>query len=456
MSATAKVIKQIDDDLVLRTATPEDADDLADFHEEVFMHEESGTRAWWIAEWGRDLLTKPHPTFDPTRDALIVTDTSSDRIVSSCLYLSQQWQCDGVAFDVGRPEIVGTRTGFRDRGLIRRQFEVMHDWARERGHDFTVVNGIPSYYRQFGYEMAINDTPTRHTSIASLPKWGTDEIRQFKLRAATAEDLPFITQLLTESDKRCLWTPLHKLNELRYLTFGRGERSGPAWRTAILCESADGDAQPRDVGVLMYALTVAIDLGVILRVEMSHPRYWRLATDALLKEFRERAEAEGAQDPDPEREIKSVRVDLQSNHPAFIFDNGALGPDPEATYAWYVRVPDVPRILTKLAPVLNRRIAGSIHAGYSGTLIIGIDDGGIELSFDDGCFTGATQVGRTDRSVRTAWFNQSGFQQILFGRQSVKSIVETEADHWVRNRGYADLLQTLFPQKLSDVSLSLT
>ena len=118
MSQSPTILERISDDLVLRTATPEDADNLFDFHEEVFMHEESGTRAWWIAEWAKDLITKPHPTFSPS-DCLIVEDTRNQTIASSTLYLTQEWQTDGATFSIGRPEIVGTRTPYRNQGLIR-------------------------------------------------------------------------------------------------------------------------------------------------------------------------------------------------------------------------------------------------------------------------------------------------------------------------------------------------
>ena len=62
---------------------------------------------------------------------------------------------EGVEFDAGLPELVGTHPDYRRRGLVREQFEVLHRWSKERGHLMQAIAGIPYYYRRFGYEMAV-------------------------------------------------------------------------------------------------------------------------------------------------------------------------------------------------------------------------------------------------------------------------------------------------------------
>ena len=70
--------------------------------------------------------------------------------------ISQTWTYDGIAFGVGRPELVGTAPAYRRRGLVRTQFEVLHQRSAERHERLQAITGIPWYYRQFGYEMALN------------------------------------------------------------------------------------------------------------------------------------------------------------------------------------------------------------------------------------------------------------------------------------------------------------
>jgi len=70
---------------------------------------------------------------------------------------------------VGRPELVGTHPDYRRRGLIRAQFKIIHQWSAARGHAMQAITGIPWYYRQFGYEMALELHGSRQGSISDVP-----------------------------------------------------------------------------------------------------------------------------------------------------------------------------------------------------------------------------------------------------------------------------------------------
>ena len=88
-------------------------------------------------------------------DTTLVTDTRTGAI-ASCLHLiSQTWTYGGVPIGVGQPELIGTRPAYRGRGLVRAQFDVVHGWSAERGHRMQAIAGIPWFYRQFGYELAL-------------------------------------------------------------------------------------------------------------------------------------------------------------------------------------------------------------------------------------------------------------------------------------------------------------
>ena len=105
--------------------------------------------------WTYDLMAKPHPTFKAS-DFTIVEEVTSRRIVSAMNLIPQTWSFAGIPFKVGRPELVGTLPEFRNRGLVRRQFEVIHQWSAQNGDLVQAITGIPYYYRLFGYEMAMN------------------------------------------------------------------------------------------------------------------------------------------------------------------------------------------------------------------------------------------------------------------------------------------------------------
>ena len=124
------ILRDLGNGLVMRRSTPEDADALAEFNGTVHGDNEADKQR--VAAWTRDLLTRPHPTLSPG-DFTIVEETTSGRVVSSLNLIPQTWTYEGIEFGVGRPELVGTLPEFRNRGLVRAQFEEIHKWSAERG-----------------------------------------------------------------------------------------------------------------------------------------------------------------------------------------------------------------------------------------------------------------------------------------------------------------------------------
>lgn len=141
------ILRQFKDGLIMRRATLDDADRLAEFNGRIHGEDPQDARA--VSTWVRDLLIGPHPTFQ-TGDFLIVEDPAAGKIVSSLCTISQTWTYDGIPFGVGRPELVGTDPDYRNRGLVRAQFDVIHEWSCQRNELIQVITGIPFYYRQFG------------------------------------------------------------------------------------------------------------------------------------------------------------------------------------------------------------------------------------------------------------------------------------------------------------------
>ena len=109
------------DQLVLRCATPADADALAAFNAGIHAAEDPEPVKERLADWTRDLVSRPHPTVAP-EDTLVVEDCATGRIVSTTCLISQTWTYAGIPFKVGRPELVATRADYRNRALVRRQF----------------------------------------------------------------------------------------------------------------------------------------------------------------------------------------------------------------------------------------------------------------------------------------------------------------------------------------------
>ena len=187
-------IKDLGDGLILRRATVDDTKALVAFNGRIHAEPDSEEEFGGVAAWVRDLMTKPHPTFDPA-DFTIVEDTKAKKIVSSLNLINQTWTYEGVEFGVGRPELVGTDPEYRRRGLIREQFDLIHQWSAERGHKVQAITGIPYYYRMFGYEMALNLGGGRIGYLPHIPKLKDDEQESYFFRPATKTDISFIMEV---------------------------------------------------------------------------------------------------------------------------------------------------------------------------------------------------------------------------------------------------------------------
>ena len=146
---------KVDDNLVLRSATPDDAERLSALNEIVHSEPPENRPAVGIAQWTRQLFAGVNGAVQPS-DFTLIEDTSTGQVVSSMCLMSQSWNIGGIDTPMGMPEIVGTHPDYRRRGLVRRQFELMHRWSEERGQLFNAIMGIQFYYRQFGYEYAID------------------------------------------------------------------------------------------------------------------------------------------------------------------------------------------------------------------------------------------------------------------------------------------------------------
>ena len=122
-------------------------------------------------------------------------DIASGKIVSSLNLISQTWSYAGIPFGVGRPELVGMLPEYRNRGLVRLQFEVVHGWSAQRGELVQAITGIPYYYRQFGYEMGLDLDIGRFGYKPHVPRLKDGETESYRIRPAVEADLGFISSL---------------------------------------------------------------------------------------------------------------------------------------------------------------------------------------------------------------------------------------------------------------------
>ena len=444
---TKEILQDLGDGLILRRSTPEDVEALAKFNGDIHADpdEESADH---IAIWVRDLMSKPHPTFNK-EDFTIVEDTKTGQIVSCLNLINQTWAYEGIEFGVGRVELVGTHADYRRRGLVRKQMETVHQWSLERGHKLQSITGIPWYYRQFEYEMTINLGGTRGGYPVHIPKLKKDETEPYQLRPATEADTDFILRLYQSSSKRNLVTCAFDQKFIRYEISGRNPKSLTA-HTIRIIETPDGKV----IGYLFHNTSASNVYGY----ELDEGHSWLAVTPSVLrylqqageKHARQENEKDGKSEADGKR-FESFGFMLGTEHPVYDAIPDRL-PRTNAPYAWYIRVADIPDFLTHITPVLEQRLAESVAVGHTGELHLSFYTYGVKLIFDQGKITiERWEKPATDDAMAT--FPDLTFLKLLFGHRSFDELRHAYTDCYY-HRNHIDapvLLNILFPKKASHI-----
>lgn len=438
MSVIPSLPRSLGSGLFLRRSTAADAAALADFNK--LIHRDPGVVEpdEGVAAWTRDLLRGDHPTFG-VDDFTIVEDQATGRIVSSLNLISQTWAYAGIPFKVGRPELVGTDPAYRKHGLVRAQFEVAHAWSAERGELAQAITGIPYFYRQFGYEMALTLGGGRRGYPAEFPQLKPDQAEPYRIRPATAADLPFVMAVDAHAARRSLVTCVRDEALWRYELFGKspGNVNGPAW---AIVETAEGEP----AGVVAYGVKLEAGRLPVLYLELEPGLSWLKATPSLLRGL---AQIGGEMAGRAGKTLAALAFWL-GEHPLFTVAEERL-PHVRRPYAWYLRVPDLPGFLRHIAPALETRLADSVAAGHSGELKLSFYREGVRLVFEGGRLVDAAPWQPSHDDGGAAGFPDRTFLQLLFGYRTLAELRAAFADCWVDGDEPRTLLGILFPKQPS-------
>ena len=447
---------QLGDGLVLRHARPSDAEATAELV--VTAHAATGNDAASAGPWTRDLIERPHPTMT-AEDTFVVEHSPAGVLVSTLDLIPQIWTYDDVTLGVGRVELVATHPDYQGRGLAGRLFDVLHQWSDAYGHSLQAISGIPNFYRRFCYEYALSRGDGRVTHRVHVPSLAPGTIDAFHIRPTTEDDLPALAAIDRHAAERSLVACTRDAAAWRYELDGRSPDS-MLHSTLMTLEAAPspGDADHASNGKEVAGFAVlgsggfpgVIPPGVaaVRRFEVAAGISWREATLSLLRHLaRQTAPLNESVDQPPA--YQEMRFMLGEEHPAYDAAPTILH-RPLTPADWYIRVPDVPAFLSRIAPVLERRLATSVMAGYTGSLPISFYRSGVQLHFKAGRLAVEPWSGRG--FMRTgAHFPGLTFLQLLLGYRSLSELEYAFPDCRARSEESRVLLTTLFPKSPSAV-----
>ncbi|MCX6047664.1 MAG: GNAT family N-acetyltransferase [Chloroflexi bacterium] len=404
-------------DLVLRTVRDErDVDRFAAFNTAINDATQGATCA---------NLLRHHPEIQYD-DFMFVEDERTGEVVSTICLIP--WRCvyEDIMLDVAMLEMVVTHPDYRHRGLVRTQIGRFHQVVNERRFDLSIIEGIPYYYRQYGYAYA-----TDHARSDSLPAWQIpappkDHVSPYQLRPATLADLPVLTELYQQN-----------IATLGLATL----RSSDYWQ--FLLQWAQYPVQIveeiRTHTVAGYVASLVNKRGIKV-LESSLPDY--AAGLAVLQQFKEAAHGE-------------IQLGWPQTSP-LVQVGRSLGSVPMPGDQWLLRIRDVASFLTKIGPVLERRVATTPCAGLTIDLCINLFRQAFVLHFVDGKLRNVTAAGFVDASMGAdggdLCIPPDAFVRLVCGYRSVEELCDAWPDIVVKPASRY-ILEALFPKRLAYLSM---
>lgn len=429
--------QDLGDGLLLRWATPADAEAIVAFNINIHSDDVENAPELWLGEWTRALMSGDHPTTQASDFTVVLAD---GRVVSTACLINQRWAYEGIALGCGRPELIGTDPAYRRRGLIRRQMAALHAKSAARGDLMQVITGIPWYYRQFGYEMTLELHGSRPFFLSHHPVNKAAAIEPFRLRPATPSDLPQLQALYEAQRRKGVVSVVRPAEEWHYAAFVVN-RESPYALNLWLVEAAAGE-------VVGYLDCKQWD-------EQFSVRDFVVAPSTNLRDvalFVTRALGREAEQRNASRHkpIDRISFGLGGSHPLYEALGNQLGTG-QPPYAWYVRVGDVAAFLRHVAPAFAPRLANSVLAGYTGTLRLSFYRYFLQLTFADGKLGEVATYTPSDFFDCDAFFPEQTFLHLLLGHRSLAEVRYLWPDCYTRQDETAVLLNALFPKRPSYV-----
>ncbi|HML22519.1 MAG TPA: GNAT family N-acetyltransferase [Aggregatilinea sp.] len=421
LSTTTPYARDLGNNLVLKSvSTPDEIERLAAFN--LATHNERG-----IDAMTRELILR-HPHTHP-RHWLFVEDTSTGETVSSIALIPWQWQYEDVTLRVGEMGIVGTNEAYRHRGLIRALVERFKELLAEGEYDLSHIQGIPYYYRQFGYEYALPLERKWHVELHALPADPPAAPRP-TIRLATPDDIPALMR--------------HYAAMMRSVDI-HTVRDEPLWRYLLNIAPMTATAHETWLAVDAAQQIVGywrIDLagfGQGLNVAECSPLPYGTAAYVLhwLKQIA------------IDRGKPYIRLNLPAEN-SLVQTARGWGAHDMGHYAWQIHVPDAARLLHTLAPIFERRVACSMFAGLTRTVRVSLYRETIEMRFVDGMIKAVESVG----------FSEGGdislppllLAPLALGYRTWRDLREMYPDVSCWEPSSQPLIDTLFPRAASFIT----
>jgi predicted N-acetyltransferase YhbS len=340
------------------------------------------------------------------------------RVVAGLCLIPQTWSVGGIPLKVAELGCVATLREYRNRGLQRKLMDEYHRRVADQRYDLSVIEGIPFFYRQFGYEYALPLNEQTTIRLDQIP----DYEQKHYVRPFTDSDIKRGMKHLENSQHKLLvhsvrdedtWNMQQKTSMAgEYLFEGyvveESSETVAYFRTAERPESKE----------LILAEASDMDLGI----------------QSVLRFLKEKGKKRG-------HETLVARTSCHDSLTQRIVAESGAQTAP--AYAWQIRITDHVEVFRKLKPLLEKRLAESEHCHLSGELSFNFYRHTVQMRLKDGTIESVERLEESeDRTVR---FNPFVFVKLLLGYRSREELENMYPDFIVKPEAKS-LIDTLFPK----------
>ena len=381
---------------IRRAESPEDAGKLRSHFDKIFLPEEVGAFA--------ETIFSHFPGMKNER-WFIAVEEETEEIAAAFALIPWTWEMAGLRLKVAEMGIVGTGEAHRNKGLMRLLSREFDATLEEEGFDLAVVQGIPGFYRRFGYHYSIPLEPHIDIPLHLVPDSAGDS---YEFRLAETEDAPF----LVREDER--------YRRSNFLSVFRDER---VWKylltfsPKIACGSEFWIMEGRKTEEKYYFRISRQGFGEGLIVsEISES----VSDDGLISLLAFCKKKCG------ERDKPYIRLNLSRESTA-AKTAISFGASVGRPYAWQIKIPDKIRFLEKIAPVLEVRLKESSLASFTGILRLDFYREQIDLNWSDGRLESVTSGGE-EECPKTLFLSEDLFSALVLGHRTWRELQRVRPD----------------------------
>lgn len=357
-----------------------------------------------------------HPSM--TLDDFFVVKHRGMIVAGLCL-IPSEWSIGGIQVKVAELGCVGTLSEYRHQGLQQKLMEEYDKRVLEQEYYLSAIEGIPYFYRQFGYEYAIPLDEQTRIRLEKIP----DYEPVHTIRPLANSDILKAMELLEFSQRKF---------------YVHGVRDKGIWKMQQEAHmAAEYDFE-----------------GYSVEKEGQMIAYFRISQNPENKELflREITDVDqsGARSVLNFLKENGLRLGLESlvctisRHEPFVeylvAEEHAEQPHP---YAWQIRITDYVKMFLKMKSLFEKRLGTASFSCMTGKINLNFYRYTAQLTIEEGAIIDVQRLEESeDRTVR---FNPTVFTQLLLGHRSREELELVYPDFIVRP-SHRLLIDTLFPK----------